>query len=113
MRPCRCGNARRAAAPAFPASNAVSAPAIEHIRDVIRDETGQVVQVYNHLIYRFGEPPSVVARTYFDDCHRVAILHADMPPDAVLPDAVLDYLKARFSQIDRLGDGGYATVWSA
>ena len=42
-------------------------PAIEHRCDVIEDADGKVEQVYNHLIYRFGDAAVVVARAYLDE----------------------------------------------
>ena len=82
-------------------------PVIEHHRDVVRDEAGDVDQLYSYLIYRFGEPSPILARAYLDESDKVAV----MSPGPV-PGAVLDYLKQRFWQIDQLGADGYHRLWS-
>ena len=83
-------------------------PIIEHQRDVIRDDEGGIAQVYNCLYYLFGNPSVIKARTYLDSPTTVSILSSgDLPAD------VLDYLKARFSQINQLGSSGaYEAIWT-
>lgn len=81
--------------------------AIEHIRDIVVDEAGQIEQIYNHLIYRFEEG-ATVARAYLDEPDKVSILSS-----GDIPDAVIGYLQDRFWQIDRLGPKGYQTIWVA
>lgn len=81
-------------------------PMIEHRRDVIEDASGAVEQVYNHLIYCFGEPPVATARAYLDEPGKVALLGTDAPPAEVL-----GYLRERFDRIDQLGRDGYRTIW--
>lgn len=83
-------------------------PCIEHIRDVILGDQGQIEQIYNHLVYRFGADTSIVARAYFDEPYKVSILSS-----GGIPDEVMGYLKERFWQIDRLGGAGYETIWEA
>lgn len=81
-------------------------PTIEHRRDVIRDDSGQVEQDYNYLVYRFVLE-GVAARAYLDTPGLVSV----MRPGAV-PEAVLVYLQARFDRIDQLDADGYKTIWT-
>jgi hypothetical protein len=81
-------------------------PTIEHQREIIRDDDGAILQIYNHLIYRFHRP-NFVARAYLDEPGRVAILTS-----GEVPDHIMSYLKDRFWQIDQIGGGGYVTLWT-
>lgn len=81
-------------------------PVIEHFRDIIADDDGGIEQLYSYVVYDFGD--DVIARAYFDDPDRVALMRT-----GAVPDAVLAYLQARFWQIDQLGEQGYETIWSA
>lgn len=84
-----------------------TAPTIQHQREIIRDDDGAILQIYNHLIYRFDNP-DVVARAYLDEPERVSILTR-----GEVPDNIISYLKDRFWQIDQLGSDGYVTLWTA
>ena len=82
-------------------------PIIEHIREIIQSDDGGTEQIYNHLIYRFGNPVVVVARAYFDEPNKVAVITG-----APLSDEVMTYLQDRFDEISELGaSGAYETVW--
>jgi len=81
-------------------------PIILHLRDVIRDEDGQMEQDYNYLVYDFGG--DMIARAYLDTFDKVSILR----PGPV-PEAVLAYLRARFDVINQLGRDGYTMIWTA
>lgn len=82
-------------------------PTIEHVRDIIHGDDGRIEQIYNHLVYRFTKE-GVVARAYLDEPDKVSIMSG-----GDVPDAVLDYFKDRFWQIDRIGRSGYVMLWTA
>ena len=84
-------------------------PIIEHIREIIQNDDGGIEQIYNHLIYRFGDPVVVVARAYFYEPNTVAVITG-----TPLPNEVRTYLQDRFDVISELGASGtYETVWRA
>ena len=96
---------------------------ISHHVDEISDGD-KLVERYNYIVYEFENQAGYVwARTYMDEVESVAIYgpfvgrsrtaKTDAPE---LEAAVVDYLKRRFNQIDRLNmDEGaanaYETIW--
>ncbi|MDP3174760.1 MAG: hypothetical protein Q8M88_10035 [Phenylobacterium sp.] len=94
---------------------------IEHPCEEVFDR-GVLQQRYNYLDYWFNiEGVRLRARAYLDDPGRVAIYpphtHADGPMHTIeapaFREAVLAYLKRRYSTIDELSleADGYRTIW--
>lgn len=96
---------------------------IKHHVDEIT-EGGRLVERYNYVVYEFENKDGYVwARTYMDEVVKVAIYgpfanrsRSSKVAAPKLEAAVVDYLKRRFSRIDRFnadqnaGDA-YETIW--
>ena len=91
---------------------------IRHEVDEFFDADGLEAR-YNYIVYEFERSGVYVgARTYIDEIGTVSLFgpfkageNRERVSDPEMVDAVVTYMKQRFCQIDRLGDGGYETIW--
>jgi len=91
---------------------------IRHEVDEFFDADGLEAS-YNYIVYEFERSGIYLgARTYIDEIGTVSLFgpfkgeeNRERVSDPEMVDAVVAYMKRRFHQIDRLGDGGYETIW--
>jgi len=91
---------------------------IEHKCEVIV-AGAEVVERYNYFVYHFDCAGRYFwAKAYIDDISTVSVYG---PFDGretrrllpgVVDEAVLSYLKRRFTEIQTLGEAGYITIWA-
>jgi hypothetical protein len=91
---------------------------IEHRCDELF-EGGALLQRYNCIVYHFDCNGSYFwARTYTDEIGTVSVYGPFESREkrnltsGPLDEAMLSYFKRRFRKIRRLGEEGYAVVWS-
>ena len=86
---------------------------ITHEVDTDLDElTGECSFHYNFLLYTFSHLAGpIVARSYLDTSSEVNImLPLDLPSDDPALTGILRYLRARYSVVMRLTQGGYVAI---